>query len=372
MISVQPQSSTRIKRLEQRRDRIQTDWDLLSEKVRNLREARVLETRSDEKFRLDRQIDEEEARLAKLDAALSEIESEIEFAFSQVEAGGKISQSSGQGSEPPTNGSLQDKLYKFLFSLDFEEQERLFQDVLRRCKGTAFLIHGEKNYGQLWLLKQLLESIDQSEGGRIYHCHLRSGVVSPDVKTIWYRFGKWLGGETKSTTETTAIRREIASEVVARLKNQDLILVFHDVEHTYDGYLSELISQFWQPLVSAVYSTQDAGGYFRLLMFLVDCEGKVATWKTPAFASQVDADWKPTTPIKLPSIAPFTEEMLHAWIEKHLARVLRRDVELPPFRGAANQLLQSSANGVPGYVLKAIYELCGYDWWEEEDRRWKL
>ncbi len=66
-----------IKQLTARRDALLLVWELLSEKVKRLRMALVIETDAAEKFKLEQQVLAEDGNLSKLAAELEEIEQKL-------------------------------------------------------------------------------------------------------------------------------------------------------------------------------------------------------------------------------------------------------------------------------------------------------
>ncbi|MEH2014619.1 tetratricopeptide repeat protein [Nostoc sp.] len=65
------------RRLEERRDKLQQDWDIRSEKVKRIRRDLAIENDTTVKFKLEHQLSEEEAQLARLGDQLDKIEAEL-------------------------------------------------------------------------------------------------------------------------------------------------------------------------------------------------------------------------------------------------------------------------------------------------------
>ncbi|NMG20531.1 caspase family protein [Brasilonema bromeliae] len=66
------------RRLVQRQDTLQAEWDLRSEKVKRMRDALAIETGTAVKFQLEKQLLNEEAQLARLGDELDEIEQALQ------------------------------------------------------------------------------------------------------------------------------------------------------------------------------------------------------------------------------------------------------------------------------------------------------
>ncbi len=67
------------RRLEQKLDAFQAEWDLLSKKVKKMREALVIEAGTAVKFQLEQQLFNEEANLAHLSNEMEQIESTLQL-----------------------------------------------------------------------------------------------------------------------------------------------------------------------------------------------------------------------------------------------------------------------------------------------------
>ena len=66
------------RRLAQKRDTLQAEWDLRSEKVKRMRDALAIEAGTAVKFQLEKQLLDEEAQLARLGDELDEIEQALQ------------------------------------------------------------------------------------------------------------------------------------------------------------------------------------------------------------------------------------------------------------------------------------------------------
>ncbi|MFS0516574.1 tetratricopeptide repeat protein [Nostoc sp. UIC 10607] len=65
------------RRLEEKRDQLQKQWDIQSEKVKRIGNAFAIETDTTAKFKLEHQLSEEKAQLARLENELNKIEAEV-------------------------------------------------------------------------------------------------------------------------------------------------------------------------------------------------------------------------------------------------------------------------------------------------------
>jgi hypothetical protein len=188
-----------------------------------------------------------------------------------------------------------------------------------------------------------------------------------DIPTLWRELGRCVGlGRQHSATE-------IAERVFQWWKTQNVILVFHDVDCMPEGYLQELLHDFWLPLVSQAREVVSQTSKYQLLMFLVDYDGCVGSQDT-MFVEQLEPTWEPKIPIKLPTITPFCAHILTDWIETvetefatlPLVEVIN---EIDEF---VKEILENSDNGVPELAFSEICHRCGCNWYEEKERWLKI
>jgi hypothetical protein len=145
----------------------------------------------------------------------------------------------------------------------------------------------------------------------------------------------------------------------------DVIFVLHDVNVMPEASVQNLIEQFWLPLIQRVQMAEKGESDRKLLMFLVDYEGKAEKWDLP-WVEKLDASWDPRKPIKPPQLQEFTNQELMNWI-------VQQYPDLPPaltqgINETVDTILAEAEGGIPELVLQEICEQCGLDWFEELDK----
>jgi hypothetical protein len=188
-----------------------------------------------------------------------------------------------------------------------------------------------------------------------------------DISALWRELGGRVGlGRQHSPLE-------IAERVFQWWKTQNVILVFHGVDCMPQGYLQELLDEFWLPLASQAREVVSQTSKFQLLMFLVDYEGCVGCQDT-MFVEQLEPTWESKIPIKLPTINPFCDRILTDWIE-----TLETEFSTLPLveviyqmEDFVQEILENSDNGVPELAFSEICHLCGCNWYEERERWLKI
>jgi len=181
-----------------------------------------------------------------------------------------------------------------------------------------------------------------------------------DVNACWRELGKRLNLRGKEITATA-----VADGVYRWWLTLDVIFVLHDVNFMPEASVQNLIEQFWLPLIQRVQMAEKGESDRKLLMFLIDYEGKAEKWDLP-WVEKLDASWDPRKPIKPPQLQEFTNQELMNWIVQQYR-------DLPPaltqgINETVDTILAESEQGVPELVLHQICEQCGLDWFEELDK----
>ena len=140
------------------------------------------------------------------------------------------------------------------------------------------MIHGLPEYGQRWLLNRLVvQYLPHSLNSKLVKVDLSRRVRRSDVSALWRELGGRVHLKGKQLSAS-----EITERVYRWWLTQDVIFVFHDANIMPEAALHELINQFWLPLANKVKnSSYSQGSDRKLLMFLVDYEGRAENWDIP-------------------------------------------------------------------------------------------
>ncbi|WP_339379280.1 hypothetical protein [Brasilonema sennae] len=321
------------------REELQKLLDLLEEKILFLQTAKVTAIDAVALFSLHKQIEEAEGERDKIIQQIDNLESV----------------------------ACSEELYRALLKLGYRDQVRSFLKFLKAQSIGAFLIHGLLDHGQRWLLNRLVtQHIRLGTMGKMVRIELDRIGRRRDISALWREFGGRVGlGRQHSPTE-------IAERVFHWWKTQNVILVFHGVDCMPEGYLQELLDEFWLPLASQAREVLSPTKY-QLLMFLVDYEGCVGCQDT-IFVEELETTWEPRVPIKLPIINPFGDRILTDWFE-----MLETEFHTLPLVELINEIedlvqeiLENSDNGVPELAFSEICHRCGCNWYEERERWLKI
>lgn len=324
---------------------LQQELDNLNEDIEFYRDSeRTEDLRPQEKLRLKRQIKQAETKRDSVIQQLQELDKTCNS----------------------------EQLYRNLLKLGYERQVELFLRAIQTQQSVAaFLIHGSYKHGQRWLLNRLVEQyVPESISGRKIRMDLSRSVGRTDVKALWRDLGARLGKRGQQLPPL-----ELAEGVYRWWQTENVLLIFNDINLMPKDHLEKLIGEFWKPLANkaiklanqAIKADSGASNY-KLLMFLVDYDGSVGNLDH-LFAEQVQRN-KADVPVKPPSIGKFTQKnvsdwMLHEFSE--LPRELTHNVD-----DTVREILSESDQGIPEDVLRGIFDRCGYDYYEEVERLWKL
>jgi hypothetical protein len=305
---------------------LQKSYDLVAQKLEKLRHDYLIEAGSAISFQLKIQIEQLEAELNNLAKQLDELEKAL---------------SSG-------------RVYRALLKLGYQTQTGTFRQFIQANSVAAFLIHGSLWYGQGWLLNRLVSKyVTNYVNAKRVGINLSRVARRSDVAALWRElsYGVGLGWQSSDS--------EVIERVYKWSRTQTVLLIFDNVNHLSETFLQEMILKFWFPLVTKARGTTRQTTQFQLFMFLVDYEGCVDSWNI-SFAEQLNPDWQPDTPVKLPAITEFSENELVTWI-RYEAEELPIDLTKKADE-TVRTILQNSENGIPEPTLQEICRLSDCEW----------
>jgi len=262
-------------------------------------------------------------------------------------------------------GANSENLYHSLSKLNFSKQDKIFYELIKASSIAAFLIHGEPEYGQKWLLNRLVHKYcPNSVKSKNVQINIGSLVKKNDMNSLLRELARKLGLQGKQCTLS-----EIVKGINKWLESQNVLLILSQVGIVPETNLIELMKNFWEPLSSEIKNFQSQPNEYKLFMFLIDDIGYVKSWNnTNIFAETLNCDWKPQTPIKAPEITALLRDDLDDWI-RYEYNSLPSQLKKPC---VPQIILENSENGVPEQVLYQICAHCGYDWYEESTNWLKL
>ena len=314
---------------QRKREAVQAQQSVLFEKLSELRRRAGYTAGASEKFQLEKDIEQTEAELEKLEQHLSALAAE--------------------------------QLYPALLKLGYTKQVLMFRKFVQRHPIAAFLIYGKVDYGQQWLLNRLIvQHTRDSLTAKTIKVSLSRVARRNDVAALWRELGRQVGlgrqGEVSAIVE----------RVYQWWRTQNVLLIFDDLNFLPETFLKELLQDFWTPLVSQSGQSVRGQDNYRLLMFLVDYTGCVGDWSV-TFAETLDASWRSKIPVKLPILSEFTQVELVNWLNFSADDLPLELVDCVD--ETVQDILENSDNGIPELTFEEICQRVGLNWYEAE-KRW--
>lgn len=322
--------------LQSRREALQIQYDLLSEKLLELRRDCAIASDTSIRFQLSKQIEQTEADLKKIERQQIDLE----------------------------RLSSDGRLYQALLRLGYLKQVKTFRKFVQSHPVAAFLVYGGMEYGQRWLMNRLvMQHTQDSITGKVIRIDLTRVTRRSDVAALWRELSNRVGLGRQGEIAT------IVERVYQWWQTQNVLLVFYRVDYLPEFFLNELLQDFWQPLAMRAWQSGHEVSPYRLLMFLADFEGYVGDWKIP-FVENLESGWMPSLPVKLAKISEFSEQELINWLDFAADDL---PIELVDEADQTAQvILENSDEGIPEPAMSEICRLAGLDWYEHEDKWMKF
>ena len=191
------------------------------------------------------------------------------------------------------------KLGDALLRLDYAGQVLLFRNTVNSKGVAAFLVRppanggGEADDSIRLLVKRLLTYIPDQISTPPLKVRLGSKVRRSDTAALWRLLAKTVG------PSDDAGEKEVAQRVAERLRTQNVLLIFRDLDRVDLGVC---MRDFWAPLARAAQQAQP--DRYRLILMLVDYGGQASLPRPQT----------PTMFVRLPDVRRFPKKELATWI----------------------------------------------------------
>ncbi|MBD2677503.1 MULTISPECIES: hypothetical protein [Nostoc] len=337
-----------LKRLKARYQDLEEEWEEVSKKLRFFKKEIIIKTDAEAKYELEQRIEEYEAKQKEIEEELDELEEQI----NQPEQSQKADLEKSQSLD----------LYKPLLKLGYWEQHNLFEEIAGKYSYGMFLIQGCcKNYGQKWLLKRLALIFPKILEDKKIIIDLNRTSARTDILAIWNEFAG------RVHLPENSLYSQIAEKICELWKSQNVLIVFDNVDQTIKENLCDLLRDFWESLAQQISENDIQQNSYKLIVFLIDRQGVVSGWNV-GFVEQYDSAWQPKYPFGLPAINPFLEKDMRDW--------LNYQSEFLPKTISTNKTETIKAilekQGIPIPTLQKICDLCGCNWYDQEEKWLRL
>ncbi|MCW5315161.1 hypothetical protein GTQ43_15495 [Nostoc sp. KVJ3] len=340
-----------LKRLEAKYEDLEEEYEEVRKKLKWFKKEKITKTDSEAKYELERRIEEYEAKLEEIEAELDELEKQI----NQPKA--------GENSDLEKSQTF-DFLYKSLLKLGYWEQQNLFEEIAGKHSHGVFLIQGRsKDYGQRWLLNRLASPsiIPKILEGKSIIIDLNRTSSRTDILAIWDEFAGRVGLPEKS------LPSQITEKICELWKSQNVLIAFNNADETIKENLCDLLNIFWASLTQKILADNSQEHSFKLMIFLIDYQCVISQWNV-GFVENYDSDWQPNLPLGLPAINPFLEKDMRDWLN------YQSDFLPPAISANKTETLRmlSEKQGIPMPTFRKICDLCGCNWFEQENKWLRL
>ncbi|NEO13519.1 MULTISPECIES: hypothetical protein [unclassified Moorena] len=325
-------------------------YQILREKLKRLRKSYYIEIDTEKEFKLDNDIKKCQEEINKIEEKLDDLEEKIS------------NYNRRNNSQPIKKPQNVDTLYKVLLKLGYWQQQQLFEKILNTHQEShgAFLIHGNyHNYGQGWLANRLAFKVAQDLVYKKIVIDLHRRSLRTDMSSIWEEFA----GRISLAEESSP--GEIVTGLLKLWQSQHVLICFNNVDESIEENLRDLIDNLWTGLVQRI--SQHQPSHFKLLIFFLDYQGMVRSWNI-GFVTDYQPDLKTRLPFELPEIIPFCRETIRTWLdhqEDHLPESLSDDKE-------ETVKILLAKKGIPEPTFRKICELCGCNWYDQEEKWFRL
>lgn len=250
---------------------------------------------------------------------------------------------------------LEDRLRELkdvLFELDYKKQCQVLEDF-REINSSigAFLIQGEENRGQRWLVNRLV----QQNFPYAYQTDKLVPIIPPPTEEKDFHidnFWEELGKKLELRGEKTAKR--CVEKALTRWRAGSLIMAFY-TDNIYQD-IPKIIDDFWKPLAErASYLIEEEEIEFSLLMFLIDSRNRISLSGIEMVDSVNQTNWHPQKLIALPKIENFGtnhDEILYPWCKTY-RNLLKCYEESSPVKPVMKKIWDNS-KGVPEKTFTEI------------------
>jgi hypothetical protein len=255
-----------------------------------------------------------------------------------------------------TTAPNSETLRRALLRLNYGRQEEGFSRILFKPQRLgAFLITGQRDSGQRWLLKRLVENRFEQPAKKVIHSVIGADIISEDIGHLWQHVGQQLA-------LNTADPQQVSEALKKERQTQNILIVLDEATALYDDYPDEVISHFWQPLVQNLGPNQPGSNWVAL--FMLDHEQLMPGDKLEII-DLTQPEWQPSYPIPLETLSEkFPRSDIETWLADRdtlqvepLAQRVMADAP-----ALVEEILQGSRQGVPLRVLSKVCNLCGHNW----------
>jgi hypothetical protein len=235
------------------------------------------------------------------------------------------------------------KLKEALFDLNYIDQEYHFRRSLGQMESVgAFLIHGEKGYGQRWLVNRLAGLIP-------YNSTAYQKPLNIPHKKPLLDFWEDMGESIKCYPNPEAIAEQLYQQWTTRT----VILSITDI-HKVDQGLESFLERVWLRVIDKINNHNSSKNPFKMILFIVGNK----TFNSPS-----------NLLIDLTPIQDFKEGVIRTWGGAQLPNLLY-NYSTEQIEGCIEDIIEQ--NSLPIFTLEQICESCSINYYSDIERSFTL
>ncbi|MGD1890823.1 MAG: leucine-rich repeat domain-containing protein [Cyclobacteriaceae bacterium] len=171
---------------------------------------------------------------------------------------------------PESQENLEEPMFKILANLDFKPQEGKFSGLIRKRKFSTFIVRGNGEYGQSWLIHQLLKRNLPTSECLVIGKLPNHAVIDLDhiVKTLCRKFPSDFEEDDKIDYKLERIAEKLPGGIT-----RDIVIVINDVS----GFLwTESFYIFYESFINHI-TPRARNIDYNIILLLKDTETKLYT-----------------------------------------------------------------------------------------------
>ena len=227
-------------RLEQRKETLQAEWNLRSEKLGQFRQASAIEVSVATKFQLDKQIQDEEKRIGELEEELIALEQSLHIPVAHTSE-------STQTSPEPQRAKQMTSPNFFAYDDSWVGRDRLIQDLSDRIRGNSrlLILVGITGIGKTALGERLAVEISDWFDNDWSHYHQENFDDEQQTSDFASVAARWL--EKWGTLVTPDDRKDaqrLLTRLIKHLRENRYLIQMDSLENILQGNEEEGWSDF--------------------------------------------------------------------------------------------------------------------------------
>ncbi|MEM8909493.1 MAG: TIR domain-containing protein [Bacteroidota bacterium] len=248
-----------------------------------------------------------------------------------------------------------------------EVQESFFLSEVQFAQNNcfAFLIKGQRNFGQDWLYDLLKNRLSKEErflqslgDTTILEIPFSFNHLLMDIQKIGMALSHRLQLESASTPSLD----DVVQKIFEQAQTQILFLKFFSSDVLPQAQVRQFVESFWHRIAQSPHQPN-----YPIFMFLIDQDGAMEACPD-TFLSYTHQNWSPKFPVRLSEIDEMKESEIDDWLrdKKGILRQFHPQLFVELINAAkrkekAKDIYQTSEGGNPQKVLERICDECGFD-----------